>query len=126
MPTPIPASEAHKVAEQHLEKVQASWDDPTDWSDLTLYGFYCLEAAVVAAATHAGITMQRSHPVKLQAAQTLHSQHGLPDIQQLLIDLNMARKATAYGDEQMPSLDAEDLAAAIEDYVSRVGDFLKK
>jgi hypothetical protein len=40
------------LAEEHLKRVQAAWDDPTDWEDLTMYGLYCVEAAVVAAAKH--------------------------------------------------------------------------
>ena len=40
-----------KMAQEHLERVQvASGDDPTDWPDLTIFGFYCVEAAVMAAA----------------------------------------------------------------------------
>jgi len=32
-----------KLARRHLERVLAAWDTPTDWDDLSLYGFYCLE-----------------------------------------------------------------------------------
>ena len=42
-------------AKRHLERVLAAWDSPTDWEDLTIYGFYCLEASVVAAALHIGL-----------------------------------------------------------------------
>ena len=37
------------LARHHLKRVLSAWDDPTDWDDLSLYGFYCLEAAVEAA-----------------------------------------------------------------------------
>ena len=40
------AEDKLKLAKRHLERVQAAWDTPTDWDDLSLYGFYCLEAAV--------------------------------------------------------------------------------
>ena len=43
------------LARRHLERVQNSWDDPVDWDDLSLYGFYCLENAVEAAALHFGM-----------------------------------------------------------------------
>jgi hypothetical protein len=45
---------------------------------------------------------------------------GLPDISNLLRDLNDARKATAYGDVDRPDLDAEDIASRIEEYVVTV------
>ena len=58
----IRAKEQLKVARRHLERVQGAWDAPTDWSDLSLYGFYCLEAAVMAAAKYFGIDVKRTHP----------------------------------------------------------------
>ncbi len=39
-----------ELARRHLKRVLAAWDDPTDWDDLSLYGFFCLEAAIEAAA----------------------------------------------------------------------------
>lgn len=39
------------LARRHLKRVLSAWDDPTDWDDLSLYGFYCLEASIEAAAT---------------------------------------------------------------------------
>src|SRR5438105_2069620 len=116
MSTPS-AQQSLEMARSHLDKVRDAWLEPTDWSDLSLYGFYCLEAAVVAAATHVGIPVARTHPSKVAAAQTLHTSHGLPEITQLLLDLNIARKAAAYGDLDMPDLSAERLAEEIERYV---------
>ena len=43
MPTP---EEKVALARKHLDRVLDAWDEPTDWDDLSLYGFYCLEAAV--------------------------------------------------------------------------------
>ena len=107
-------------ARHHLGRVQKAWPDPTDWYDLTIYGFYCVEAAVMAAATHAGLTVPPTHPAKAQAAARLAQQHALPDASRLLSLLNSARKAAAYGDRVLPTLDAERLAREIEAFVRAV------
>lgn len=91
-----------------------------------MYGFYCLENAVSAAATHAEIKFGKTHPSKADAAQELATRHGLPGVSSLLAELNDARKSVAYGDIAMPSLDAEDVAIAIEAYVDAVGIFLER
>src|SRR6202158_3929728 len=96
-----------KLARRHLERVQGAWDDPTDWDDLSLYGFYCLEAAVEAAAVHVGMRTSKKHWEKADVAGELHRNHGLRDIEQLLRDLNEARKSAAYGDIPCPDLNAE-------------------
>ena len=90
------------VAQHHLERVHAAWDDPTDWSDLSLYGFYAVEAAIVAAGTEFGWDVAPQHRSKAQAADRLRREHGLPDVEELLSGLNAARKATAYGDTDLP------------------------
>lgn len=113
------------VARRHLVRVQDAWDTPTDWDNLSLYGFYCLEAAVMAAAAHLGIDVPSVHWAKADAARALHRDHGLPDIQGLLADLNQARKAAAYGDVARPDLDTEDTAREIEKYVEVVDRLLK-
>ena len=87
-----------KLARRHLERVLRSWDKPTDWDNLSLYGFYCLEAAVEAAALRLGLSTSRKHWEKADTAGNLHKKHGLPNVQQLLHDLNDSRKAAAYGD----------------------------
>ena len=109
------------LARRHLERVRSSRDEPTDWADLSLYGFYCLEACVVAAASRLGWEIPRTHPAKAAAAERLAAEAGLPDIGDLLVDLNTARKAVAYGDVDLPELSAEDVATAIEAYVDAVG-----
>ena len=111
-------------AKQHLERVLAAWDDPTDWADLTIYGFYCLEAAIVAAASHIGLDFKRSHAEKAEMARQLFQSHGLPDVADFLWDLNTARKASAYGDVDFPDLDAETVAQEIEEYVEAVSALL--
>src|SRR6266851_9344664 len=98
-----------KLARRHLERVQGAWDDPTDWDDLSLYGFYCLEAAVEAAAIHVGLKTSRKHWEKVDTSAELREKFDLPDVEQLLRDLNDARKAAAYGDIDLPDLDAEEI-----------------
>jgi hypothetical protein len=112
-----------ELAKKHLERVQSAWDPP-DWPDLALYGFYCLENAVMAAAMHTGIDTQKSHPAKASAAQVLAKMHGLVDVSKLLRELNDARKAEAYGDVLRPALDPEDVAGDIQAYVDSVEELL--
>jgi hypothetical protein len=117
------ADEHLELAKKHLARVQVAWDPP-DWPDLALYGFYCLENAVMAAALHIGSATQKSHPAKANAAQQLAASHGLADVSGLLGLLNDARKAEAYGDVPRPPLDPEDLARVIETYVDSVEKLL--
>lgn len=114
------------VARRHLNRVQAAWDDPTDWDDLSLYGFYCLEAAVEAAALHFGLRTSRRHWEKVDTASALHKEKGLPDVSDLLRDLNNARKAAAYGDTEVPDLEAASIASQIEGYVDAVAALLSE
>ena len=122
------AKSAEKVAlaRRHLDRVLDAWGSPTDWDDLSLYGFYCLEAAVGAAATHAGMRTSRKHWEKATVASDLHKKYGLPDVEQLLRDLNEARKYAAYGDVPAPDLNAELVASEIERYVDAVAEFVEK
>ena len=119
------ASPAEKLelANKHLEEVHAAWDPP-DWAPLSIFGFYCLEAAVDAAALHVGIDLTTHHWRRVEAAEQLHDAYGLPEIGQLLEDLNSTRKKEAYGDVPAPELDAEDVAGAIEEYVAEVEKLL--
>jgi hypothetical protein len=120
------AAEKLALARRHLARVLAAWDTPTDWDDLSLYGFYCLEAAVEAAAGHAGTETSKRHWEKVDVAGELHKNSGLPAIEQLLRDLNEARKSAAYGDVPAPDLKAEEVASEIELYVDAVAEFLAK
>lgn len=113
------------LARHHLKRVLGAWDDPTDWDDLSLYGFYCLEASVAAAAVRVGIGTSKKHWEKADVAGELHRKHGLPDIEQLLRDLNDARKSAAYGDIPAPELNAKDVASEIEAYVDAVVDLVE-
>ena len=119
------AQDKLELARRHLKRVQAAWDTPTDWEDLSLYWFFCLEAAIEAAAIKVGMTASKKHWEKVDIAIELHKRHGLPDVAQLLRDLNNARKAAAYGDIPAPNLNAEDVAIEIEQYVDAVGQLLE-
>lgn len=115
------------LARRHLERVQAAcWEHPPDWADLATYGFYCLEAAVVAAANHFNWSIKPSHPDKAQAAQRLSREKSFPDIYDLLLELNDARKSIAYGDLPFPPLKAEDVVGEIEQYVSKVAALIEE
>jgi len=114
-----------ELAKRHLQKVQSAWDDPTDWSDLAIYGFYCLEQAVMAAAAEHGLRTKKQHRDKIQLANNLHKKHGLPDIAKLLTHLHRAQKYASYGDVKPPPLDPEDVAREIEEYVEAVGKIVK-
>lgn len=119
------APERLELARRHLERVRVAWDDPTDWGDLSLYGFYCLEAAVLAAATHLGWAIERTHRAKTDAASELYRNHGLPDVSRLLQQLNEARKSEAYGDIERPELDPEDVVVQVEAFVEAVATLLQ-
>jgi hypothetical protein len=115
-----------KVAENHVERVGAAWDPP-DWSDLGTYGLYCLEALIRAAALKAGDIPARTHWDKVKQAKTLTIRFKLPDIAELLQNLNDIRKAYAYGDSDVDETeyDAEDMADEIEDYFRKVTEFCR-
>lgn len=113
------AAEKLELARKHLRRVEVAWDPP-DWADLSLYGFYCLEAAVDAAAIYHGVEARATHPSRVSAARVLTSKHGLRDVSDLLRDLNEARKSAAYGDVEAPDLDAEDLVTTLQEYVEAV------
>jgi hypothetical protein len=119
------AAQQLDVARTHLERVRGAWLEPTNWGDLTIYGFYCLEATVMSAAIHLGMAIRRTHRDKAEAAYKLAQEHGLPDVSDLLWQLNDARKAVAYGDIEFPELDAEDVASQIELYFEIVQEFIE-
>lgn len=115
------AESSFQLALEHLERVQVSWDDPTDWPVLSTFGFSCLEACVVAAALHLDRKRPSSHPRKVEESRYLVAEHNLPDVENLLIELNNMRKHEAYGDTDAPDdLDPEDVANAIDEYVQSV------
>ena len=126
MPTKNTPAYHLSIAERHLDKVRAAWDDPTDWADLTTYGLYCVEALVHAAGVAVGLSTVKTHWQKVGMAETLHTHHGLTDVSGLMRDLNEGRKANAYGDSEFDNsdLDAEEIANAIEEFFDEVGEFV--
>ena len=122
-PTPEKSLE---LARKHLDKVMDAWDDPTDWMDLSTYGLYALEAAVMAAAAHVGLEVKRTHWAKADASDELADKHSLPAVSDLMEQLNTARKSEAYGDIDTPEdLDAETVATQVEEYVEAVAKLLE-
>ncbi len=120
------AQESFNLALKHLEHVAVSMDDSTDWLELSTFGFYCLEAAVVAAALQLKRTRPSNHQDKVREAAYLTNEHHLPDIANLLVDLNTMRKHEAYGDIDPPDgLDPEDVASEIKAYVEQVGKLVQ-
>src|SRR5258706_11915257 len=93
---PLTAQEQLVLAHKHLIRVQDAWGEP-DWDDLTIYGMYAVEAAILAAATHLGEPVQKTHWDKARFAKELAQKQGLPDASDLVADLNVGRKAAAYG-----------------------------
>jgi hypothetical protein len=72
-------------------------------------------------------TPDTTHWGKLEQAKDLRTKHKLPDISDLLKDLNILRKAQAYGDTEIDEADydAEDIATRVEDYFEQVSAFCK-
>ena len=66
MPT---VQEKLELARRHLAKIQP---DPEGLDDLSIYGLYCLEAAVEAAALHVGIKITKQHWEKVKVAHELY------------------------------------------------------
>jgi hypothetical protein len=111
-------SERLALAKDQLARVQVASFDPVDWSDLSMYGLYCLENAVIATADHLSISWQRTHPSKVGVAQVLHERHGLPDVTDLLQELNELRKSEAYGEvHPSPDMEPEQVAIDLEYFV---------
>ena len=79
-----------------------------------------------AASLSIGIELSTRHWKKVEAAARLHTEHGLTDVQQLLVDLNVGRKAAAYGDVEEPELEAEEIAVAVEAFVEEVDTFVEE
>ncbi len=120
------AQESFNLALKHLERVAVSSYNPTDWLELSTFGFYCLEACVVAAALQLKRTRPGNHWTKVEESRYLTTEHQLPEIENLLVDLNTMRKHEAYGDVDPPEdLDPKDVASEIEAYVEQVGKLVQ-
>jgi hypothetical protein len=81
-----------------------------------------------AAVLKTGGNPSRKHWEKIKEAKNLHKKLGLPDITDLLQDLNHMRKAKAYGDEEFDEsdYDAKEIVRRIEEYHEKVSALVKK
>ena len=62
----------------------------------------------------------------MQEARYLATEHHLPEVENLLVDLNTMRKHEECGDVDPPdNLDPEDVASEIEAYVEQVGKLVQ-
>ena len=110
-----------ELAKRELGKAQVAAIDPVDWLDVALYSFYALENAVAAGGDLEGISWKRTHDSKIEVAQELHQRLGLPDVSDLLRDLNELRKSESYGEIRPPvSRSAEDIVGEVEEYVGEL------
>jgi hypothetical protein len=80
----------------------------------------------MAAGAHVGMEVVRSHRGKADAAKQLARRHKLPDVSELLGDLNTSRKAYCYGGVEAPELDPDDLSGELEAFVDAVAELLEK
>jgi len=110
-----------ELAKRELGKAQVAAIDPVDWLDIAVFSFYALENAVVAAADLEGVSWKRSHDSKVEISEVLRDRLGLPDVADLLRDLNELRKSESYGEVKPPqSRSAEDIVTEVEEYVLEV------
>ena len=117
-----------KLADTHLQRVQsASWESP-EWIDIGTFGLYCLEALVKAVALKIDETTTPNHWEKVKQAKRYSDEYKLPDIADLMTDLNAIRKAHAYGDSYIDEsrFNAQDIADKIQNYFDRVSEFCGK
>lgn len=118
---PVEPSERLGLARERFARAQVAGLEPEDWAELSMWAFYALENAVVAAADHLHVPWERSHPSEVEVSRTLRGDHGLPDVSSLLIELNALRKSAAYGEVQSPpSITAEAVVGTVEGFIEAV------
>ncbi len=114
------------LAREQLSRVRVAAFEPEDWAELSIWAFYALENAVIAAADHLHLPWERSHPSKVKVSRALHGDHGLPDVSSLLVELNELRKSEAYGEVQPSrSMTTEDIVIAVEGFIEAVGQLVE-
>ena len=84
-----------------------------------------LRAGRAAAAIEYGLRGRKQHRDRVQLANRLHKNKGLPDVSKLLTDLHNAQKYASYGDVRPPRLVAENVAHEIEEFVEAVAAIVK-
>jgi len=121
------SSEKLDLAREQLSRAQVAAFEPEDWAELSIWAFYAVENAVIAAADHLQLPWERSHPSKVKVSRALHGAHGLPDVSSLLVELNELRKSEAYGEVQPSrSLTAEEIVIAVEGFIEAVGQLVEE
>ena len=92
-----------ELAKRELGKAQVAAIDPVDWLDIAVF------------------SLKRSHDSKVEISEVLRDRLGLPDVADLLRDLNELRKSESYGEVKPPqSRSAEDIVTEVEEYVLEV------
>lgn len=119
------AQERLGLAREQFARAQVADLEPEDWAELSIWAFYALENAVIAASDHLHVPWERSHPSKVEASRTLRRDHGLPDVSSMLVELNELRKGAAYGEAPSGrSISADEVIAAVEGFLGAVGELL--
>lgn len=110
-----------ELAKKELRKAQVAAIEPVDWLDVAIYSFYALENAVTAAADLEGVSWKRRHDSKVEASVLLRDRVGLPDVADLLRELNALRKSESYGEIRPPhGRTAEEIVTEVENYIQEV------
>lgn len=88
---------------------------------------YAVEAAIRAAALQLSHDLKKTHWDKAEYAKRLTTEYKLPDVSELVADLNRGRKAVGYGDDEIPDElgDAEVIAIRIEEFIDAVEAFIE-
>ena len=114
------------LAREQLSRAQVAAFEPEDWAELSIWAFYALENAVIAAADHLQLPWEKSHPSKVKVSRALHREHGLPGVSSLLVELNELRKSEAYGEVQPSrSMTAAEIVIAVEGFIEAVGQLFE-
>jgi hypothetical protein len=114
------------LAREQLGRAQVAGFEPVDWAELSIWAFYALENAVIAAADHSKLPWERTHTSKVNVARVLRADKGLPDASSLLVEPNELRKSEAYGEVRpSPPMDAEDVLAEVEQFIEAVAQLVE-
>lgn len=120
------AQEKLRLARDHLAKVrQAVKARPPDLALLYVFGQFAVEVAATAAGAHVDLSEAETHPGKLRLAGRLRDEHGLPDVEEVLRDLQRNRIHEAYGNfEPSGRFSPDEIAVTVEAYVEAVARFV--
>ncbi len=116
------ASDYLRLAYEHLKRAE---ENPSDADSVFVWGFWSLENAVKAASIRAKIEVIKQHWSAGAAARKLAKSIALPNVSDLLSDLNQGRKAAAYGDTEEPDLEPNHVLESLRDYLAKVSSYIK-